>query len=127
MKKILLPISFGILFTIGFSSCTIMSKTMREPNIRLEMTMNDLSLSKQLSAEAKSVKIFGIDFERLFTQRTGEIQRGSNQISFATIPVVGNVIWDRTANYALYDLMVKIQVSMWYYIHSMKQKWYVLF
>jgi hypothetical protein len=105
MKKILLKISVGFMILTGFSNCTVMSKSIREPNIRLEMTMEDLALSKQLSAEASSLKILGIDFERLFTQRYGEIERGSKSINFAKIPVIGDVIWDKTANYALYDLM----------------------
>ena len=105
MKKITLYISVGLMILTGFSNCTVMNKSIREPNIRLEMTMNDLALSKQLSAEAASLKILGIDFERLFTQRTGQIERDSKNINFASIPVLGNVLYDKTASYALYDLM----------------------
>ena len=80
---------------------------MREPNVRVELNKNDFSLSKQVNAEAKCVKIIGIDFERLFTQKnTGNIGGGSASISLASLPVVGNLLGDKTSNYALYELMI---------------------
>ena len=38
---------------------------MREPDTRVELTKSDFTLSNQVSAEAKSIKIIGIDFKRL--------------------------------------------------------------
>lgn len=78
---------------------------MREPNILFDLKKSDLTLSDQVTAEAKSTRIFGIDFERLFLQKTGYTQGSSLNISLALIPVIGNFVSDKTANYALYELM----------------------
>ena len=48
-----------------FSSCSTFNHNMREPDIRVELTKSDFTLSNQVSAEAKSIKIIGIDFKRL--------------------------------------------------------------
>ena len=89
-----------------FSSCSTLNHSMREPNTRVELNKSDFSLSDQVSAEAKSVKIIGIDFKRLFTKKTGTVEGGAASISHASIPVVGNFVSDKTANYSLYELMV---------------------
>ena len=85
-----------------FSSCSTLNHSMREPNTRVELNKSDFSLSDQVSAEAKSVKIIGIDFKRLFTNKTGTVEGGAALISLASIPVVGNFVSDKTANYSLY-------------------------
>lgn len=87
------------------SSCTSLNKTMREPNVRVELTKSDFTLSEQFSAEAQSTKIIGIDFARFFMKETGTIEGGSMAISLASLPVIGNVLTDKTSNYALYELM----------------------
>jgi hypothetical protein len=80
---------------------------MREPYTRVELNKNDFTLSDQVTATASSTKIFGIDFERLFTKKTGIIEGGGSAfINFASIPVVGNIVADQTANYSLYELMI---------------------
>lgn len=104
MKKINLIL---LIFALGvLSSCTTYNKSLKEPNVRVEFKKSDFTFSDQFTAEATSTKIFGIDFERLFTQRTGSVDASSININFANIPVIGNVIADKTANYALYELMV---------------------
>jgi hypothetical protein len=86
------------------ASCATMNKSMREPNVRVQLEKSDFTLSGQVSAEASTTKILSIDFNRLFNKKTGTIE-GSQTISLASIPVVGTVLGDKTANYALYDLM----------------------
>ena len=104
MKKSI-SIFAAILFaTIYLSSCTTINKSMREANVRVELSKSDFTLSDQFSAEAKSTKILGIDFSRLFMKKTGDIA-GSGAINLASIPVIGTVVADRTSNYALYDIM----------------------
>ncbi len=94
-----------IIFLAGsLSSCTSLKKTMREPNVRVDLTMSDFRLSDQFTAEATSTKIVGIDFSRLYLKEEGEITGGPNQMSIS-IPVIGNVVSNRTANFALYKLM----------------------
>ena len=90
--------------TVSLSSCTSLKKTMREPNVRVDLTMSDFSLSDQFTAEATSTKIVGIDFSRLYLKEEGEITGGPNQMSIS-IPVIGNVVSNKTANFALYKLM----------------------
>jgi hypothetical protein len=96
---------FGVLTILLISSCTSYNKTMREPNVRVELNKNDFSLSDQVKAEATSTRIVGIDFARIFKQKTGSISTGSNSISLSSIPVIGSFIVDPTSNYALYELM----------------------
>lgn len=87
-------------------SCTTINHTMREPKTLVNLNKSDFTLSEQLSAEANTTIILGIDFGRLFTKKSGVINNGANNISFASIPVIGNAIGDKTSNYALYNLMI---------------------
>ena len=91
----------------AFSSCTTLNQSMREPNTKVNLNKSDFSLSEQVTAEATCTKILGIDFERLFTKKTGKVDNGAriSLISLASIPVIGSFISDKTANYALYNLM----------------------
>jgi len=97
----------GIAITT-FSSCTTLNHSMREPNTRVNLNKSDFVLSDQVSAEAKCIKIIGIDFERIFMKKTGNIEGGgASNISIASIPVVGNLVADKTTSYSLYELMNK--------------------
>ncbi|MBN8702854.1 MAG: hypothetical protein J0M08_07300 [Bacteroidetes bacterium] len=107
MKKFFIYIAAVALL----SSCTFTSKTMREPNTRLNLEMKDLSLSEQFTAEATSTKIFGIDFQRLFKRSEASVSKDgataiANPLVFlASIPVIGTFAMDRTSNFAMYELM----------------------
>lgn len=107
MKKCFLQVMVLFSLFLGMaSSCTTMNHAMREPNVRVELEKDDFILSEQVSATASSTKILGIDFIRLFTKKTGTIEGGGlANISLASVPVIGNLVIDRTANYALYELM----------------------
>lgn len=104
-KKVMKIVGAIIFAFILFSSCTSLDKTMREPNAIIEWTRNDFTLSDQVSAKAESVKIIGIDFSRLFMKKTGNVESLASLISIANLPVIGNVMGDKTSNYALYELM----------------------
>lgn len=98
----------GLFLVLGIlsSSCSTIDKTMREPNVRVDLTKDDFTLSEQVTADAVSNKIFGIDIIRLFSnKKTGTVERYADEISFASIPVIGSILRDRTANHALYELM----------------------
>lgn len=105
MKKITSFLTVTVVLLILFSSCSTLNHTMREPNVRVELTKSDFTLSDQVTAEAKSVKVIGIDWKRLFKSEAGTIESGSSAISLANIPVIGTVVVDKTSNYALYELM----------------------
>jgi hypothetical protein len=88
------------------SSCTTLNHSMREPNARVELKKSDFTLSDQVTAEATSTKIIGIDWARLFTKKTGVIEGGgAENLTLVSIPVIGNFVSEKTANYSLYELM----------------------
>lgn len=106
MKKQIINILMFVVVIAAFSNCTTYTHGMREPNTRVNLNKSDFSLSDQVSAKAKSVTVLGIDWARFFTKKTGSVDvDGSSSISWASIPVIGNIISDRTANYSLYELM----------------------
>lgn len=89
-----------------FSSCSTINHSMREPDTRVNLSKSDFSLSEQVSAEAKSVKVLGIDWKRFFNKKTAAVDgKGNPLISMVSIPVIGNIVTDMTANYSLYELM----------------------
>lgn len=88
------------------SSCVSTSKTMREPNARVEFNKEDFTFSKQVIGEAKTVKILGIDWKRLFKSKSAKIDGGNTGITLANIPIIGSFA-DKTSNYALFDMMEK--------------------
>ena len=90
-----------------FSSCTSVNHAMREPETRLNLTRNDFTLSEQFTAEATTTRIVGVDWKRIFKKTSGSVQKDGLTIgvNVASIPVLGSVIMDPTASYALYDIM----------------------
>jgi len=105
MKRFTKFVAF-IAIVAAFTSCSTLNKSMREPNSRVEFEKKDFTLSDQVSAEATCTKILNIDFARLFSKTSGNVEGGAaTMISLSSIPVVGNMITDKTASYALYELM----------------------
>lgn len=94
------------LAVLAFSSCTTVHKSMREPFVRVEFNKNDFTLSDQVSAIASSTTLFGVDWDRIFMKKTGEIE-GPGTINLASIPVVGSLLYDKSVSFALYELMLE--------------------
>jgi hypothetical protein len=94
---------FAALLTT-LASCTNVHKSMREPNVLVELDKADFTLSDQVSAEASSTKILNIDWARLFKQKEANVN-SSFSINLSSIPVIGTIAIDKTSNYALYELM----------------------
>ena len=105
IKKTIFKMAMFVAIVATFSSCTSLNHTMREPNTRVNLNKADFTLSEQVSAEATSTKIIGIDWSRIFISKTAAVEGGMINLSLASIPVIGNVLQDKTANYALYELM----------------------
>jgi hypothetical protein len=106
MKNSIIKMALFVAVLATLSSCTTMNQSMKEANTRVNLNKSDFTLSDQVSAEASSTKILGIDFKRLFTKKTGVVTSGGSAgISLASIPVVGGLMVDQTTNYALYELM----------------------
>ena len=105
MKNLLL-ISITVLM---MSSCVSTSMTMREPNARVEFIKSDFTFSEQVTGESKVVKVFGIDWKRLFRAKSASVTGGGGGlagISIANIPIIGSFV-DKSSSYALYDMMFK--------------------
>lgn len=105
MKRLTTILGTLFLASVLFSSCTTVNKTIREPDARVRLEKEDFTLSDQVSAQAKSTTIVGIDFGRLFRKETGNVEGGKLGIGPGSLPIIGNVISDQTANYALFKLL----------------------
>lgn len=109
MKKLLLVCATtAVLF---LTNCTSINKSMREPNTRVNLEKKDFTLSDQVTGEASSTQILGIDWNRLFNKTSGSISKDGNvsafRINIASIPVIGGFIVSPVAGYSLYDVMEK--------------------
>jgi len=92
--------------TVLFPSCTSLHKTMREPNVRVELERADFDLSQQVSAEATSVRVLGIDWQRLLNKEQGSVEGWAfSAVNFGYIPIIGNGISEPTSFYALHEMM----------------------
>ena len=81
---------------------------MKEPNVRVDLTKSDFELSEQVTGQARTIRVLGIDWARLFRKTSGEIKPFtpvSRLINIASIPIIGNLVTDRSSGYALYELM----------------------
>lgn len=92
-------------FIVSLASCTAMNRSMKEPNSRVDFVKSDFNFSNQVSGSATSTKIIGVDWSRIFMSKSGAVEGGMINLSLASIPVIGTVLQDKTANYALYELM----------------------
>ena len=109
MKKITL---FLITIFILMSGCTMVSHSIVTPEIQLK----DLDISDEVWGQAKSVKILGIDFDRMFKRKieTATIGMASTSIPIITSkfdPVTATqstgLTIVNTENLALQDLLNK--------------------
>ena len=120
-KNLLLLLIVVSLFS---SSCSISNRTMKTPNYHIEFYKSDFEYSKQVEAEATSVRILGIDWKRLFKWENGDIEsdrfksepaQSEITTNFVTdnivgtlstvVPVIGNFGKGKVSSYALYNLM----------------------
>ena len=97
MKKSFIVILLAVVAFVA-TSCSASTKTMREPNVRFELTSNDYVLSDVVYGEARVVRVLGIDWARLFTVKSGFIENNAS--------IIG-VILTSDEVYALYDLLEK--------------------
>ena len=97
------------ILTLFMSSCVV-STGIRSANTQVEFNKEDFEISEPFTAEAKVVRILGIDWKRLFKRQTGNFDsqgfasQGLTIKSFAPYP--GFITAFPTAqNYALYNLL----------------------
>lgn len=115
-----------ILSTLILSGCSVSNLAMKQPNNHIEFYKGDFDYSPQVSGEATSVKIFMIDWARLFNTKTGDVSGEDftseslnvslgSQVTVnpvvgvisAAIPVLGEYSKNKVNNFALYDMMKK--------------------
>lgn len=96
----------SVFMAITFGACTSIHKSLNDSNSRVNFSKNDFDFSEKLSAEAKTVKILGVDWARLFTKRNGSFSNGgTTPIGVGSLPVVGSIITDNTQAYAIHKLL----------------------
>lgn len=84
---------------LSMSSCSLHQRTVADSNARVNFTSDDWAITPAYSGHARVTRIIGIDWERLFTKRSG----GVRQVS---MPIIGWFQPVREADaYALYDLL----------------------
>lgn len=124
MKRIKFFLLWIIVYGLFLSSCSISNRTMKTPNYHIEFYKSDFEYSKQVEAEATSVRVFGIDWKRLFKWESGEIESdrfksepAQSEITTnfvtdnivgaltAVVPVIGDFGKGKVSSYALYNLM----------------------
>ncbi len=115
--KLKIMIKKGLLFVAVVAmffatSCTSTSKIMKQPTSYVELNKDDFEFSDQVTGEASATYILMIDFDRLFTRKSGEVISDNFTISAANIPVIGNYVGmldqaGQVKSYALYDMMEK--------------------
>ena len=93
---------YCIFFVLIFASCSSVRNSTTEGQYRFNFSKDDYTFTQQLVGEAETVRIFGIDFSRLFSSKSAKISRSSG-----TAPIVGGFILDRTDLYAAYNLLEK--------------------
>lgn len=124
MKKI----KFNHFLFIGLigliSSCSISNHSMKYPNYHIEFYKADFDYSQQVMAEATSVRVLGIDWQRLLNWESGRIHSDQFTDDTKNIAISGNIIADpivgaistvipvlgdydkgKVSSYALYKLM----------------------
>lgn len=95
MKKYFLL--FAALFlTVTFSSCVTTHSSIANSTPQIQLKPEHLDVTEQKEAAAVTTRIFGVDWERLLSSRSASI-RGT---VVSTIPT-----FDRTDNYAIYNLL----------------------
>lgn len=109
MKNVVLSMSKVTaiaLLLLTVVSCSSLNRTMREPDSFVRFEHKDFTYSDQVTAEFTVKRILGIDWKHLFKKgNTASVNGGANGISMANIPVIGKALSDKTANYALYEMM----------------------
>lgn len=88
------------------SSCSTANLGVSKANVYYEFGRNDMDVSAQKTAEAKQIKVFGIDFLRLFKKESGNFNADGYAGEFSSIPLVGSYINPtKVQNYALFNLL----------------------
>ena len=105
------------ILTLFLSSCVV-STGIKTANTQIEFNRGDFEISEQFTAEAKVVRILGIDWKRLFRRQSGNFDpqgfakedfaiKGLTALPFIPyiLPIIGVSPFSTAQNYALYNLL----------------------
>lgn len=125
----IIPLVKISLILLILTSCSIQNRSMKSTSELLLLNVKDFELSEQVTASATVVRVFGVDWKRLFSWQTGvigdgiqtsEIQVGTGyhsisaldannndltSISTFILPVLGTILRGNAPAYALNTLM----------------------
>jgi hypothetical protein len=95
MKKISILVVVAVMAML-MGSCMSTQMTVSRSVPEIQLKPENLDITQQMEATAVTVRVFGIDWERLFSSRSAAI-RGS---VYTPVPIV-----DKTDQYAVYSLL----------------------
>jgi hypothetical protein len=87
MKKTIFKMTLVFTMALFVMGCSSMNRTIKESSINVDFNRNDFEFSDQLSATGVQVKIFGVDWKRLFHKENGGFSKASvmgNQVKLST-------------------------------------------
>ena len=91
-----------LVVALSMTSCSALTRGMREPVVTFELNSGDYTLSEPVTAQATSVRIFGIDWKRLFSVESAVVDA---PIVTSSLTSLAAGLLPTTENYALYTLM----------------------
>lgn len=101
-KKSMKFLVIATLLATSISSCTTIDKSINASNARVNFVKSDFTISENVSGEATTVKVFFIDWARLFTSKSSSVDGGFGATGAS---IIGGFLEDKTANYALYNAL----------------------
>lgn len=95
---------FSILLFL--SSCSTSYQGIRKETTYIQFDKDDYEISSQLSGEATEIRLFGIDFARLFKKTSGNFD-ANGYAAIVNVPIVSTLAYSpkRAQQYALYNLL----------------------
>ena len=94
MKRLLIIALAAMFMATG---CSAVFQQMMQPNVRFYQNTDDYEFSEQVTGEATVIRVFGIDWQRLFKmKKTADINNS----------VVGKYV-KNADKYAVYDMLEK--------------------
>lgn len=106
--KNICPVILIAIVGLTTTSCSISTQSFKTPNYQIEFYKTDFEYSNQVTANATTIRILGINWKKLFNRENGKritdpIVSGLTPV----IPVIGDTGSGNVSAYALYNLMVE--------------------
>lgn len=107
MKK--LTFLLACIACLFLASCNSYRLSMREPNVVLKLTTDDMELTEQVSSEHTVVCVLGINWAKMFKST----KNGTTSVIGGIVPTGANdALYDLMNRYKGYDVVVYPQVEI---------------